>query len=177
MSEEYIKINISSFSDTDKKELYEILDIILTKFKEVDNNHINTEKLEKIKKELYENLDFYFDDKHRLEQEFKFIKENLDKITCIGEVGMDFYWDKDHHEEQKEIFRKIIQFVILIKKPILIHSRKAEEECLDLLEEEIKNSQIPVIMHCFQGRKSLMTRAIRLGYYFSIPYLSGGILV
>ena len=104
MSEEYIKINISSFSDTDKKELYEILDIILTKFKEVDNNHINTEKLEKIKKELYENLDFYFDDKHRLEQEFKFsyqISNELNYLISIVFEALFELFDFDQiHEDQ-----------------------------------------------------------------------------
>ncbi|MBU0459254.1 MAG: TatD family hydrolase [Nanoarchaeota archaeon] len=103
-----------------------------------------------------------------LEKEFKFIKKNKDKIVAVGEVGLDFHWDEKHHQEQKDNFRKIIKFVKAIKKPILIHSRKAEEECLDILEEEI-NGEIPVIMHCFSGRKALMTKAIEQGYYFSIP--------
>ncbi len=107
-----------------------------------------------------------------LDEEFKFIEENLAEVVAIGEVGMDFYWaDKDKtYDKQANNFRKIIQFAIKVQKPIVIHSRKAEEECLDILEEEV-NGKIPVILHCFSGRKSLMTRAIQLGYYFSIPPL------
>src|SRR3989338_2409349 len=106
-----------------------------------------------------------------LEKEFKFIEQNLDKVTCIGEVGMDFHWaDKEKtYAQQAENFRKIIRFAIKIKKPLVIHSRKAEEECLQILEEEIKNKEIPVIQHCFSGRKSLMSKGAELGHYFSIP--------
>lgn len=106
-----------------------------------------------------------------LEEEFEFIKENKDKIVSIGEVGMDFYWaDKEKtYKQQAENFRRIIGFAISVKKPIVIHSRKAEEECLHILEEEIKNKEIPVVQHCFSGRKSLMSKAIELEHYFSIP--------
>ncbi len=104
-----------------------------------------------------------------LEEEFAFIKKNKDKIVSIGEIGMDFHWDKDHHQKQEENFRRIIRFAISIKKPIVIHSRKAEKECIDVLEQEIKNKEINVIMHCFSGNKKLIQRASSLGHYFSIP--------
>ena len=106
-----------------------------------------------------------------LEEEFKFIEKNKDAVHCIGEIGMDFHWaDKEKtYAQQAENFRKIIRFAIKIKKPIVIHSRKAEEECLQVLEEEIKNHEIPVIQHCFSGRKSLMNKGVELGHYFSIP--------
>ncbi len=106
-----------------------------------------------------------------LEEEFTFIEKNKDKVVAIGEVGMDFYWAKkeETYQKQAENFRRIIRFTIRLKKPIVIHSRKAEEECLDILEQEIKQQEIPVILHCFSGRKSLITKAAALGYYFSIP--------
>jgi len=105
-----------------------------------------------------------------LDEELVFIKKHKQEIICVGECGLDFYWSKKpaEHQKQKENFRKIINFAKKIKKPLLVHSRDAEEECLDILEEEIED-EIPVIMHCFSGRKSLMTRAIDLGYNFSIP--------
>lgn len=106
-----------------------------------------------------------------LEKEFKFIEENKKDVHCIGEVGMDFHWaDKDKtYQQQADNFRKIIRFAIKIKKPLVIHSRKAEAECLQILEEEIRNNEIPVIQHCFSGRKALMTKGAELGHYFSIP--------
>ena len=106
-----------------------------------------------------------------LEEEFKFIEQNKEKVIAIGEVGMDFHWaDKEKtFAKQAENFAKIIRFAIRIKKPIVIHSRKAEKECLDVLEEEVKNKEIPVVNHCFSGKKSQIRRAAELGHYFSIP--------
>lgn len=106
-----------------------------------------------------------------LEEQFSFIEKHLSEVAAVGEVGMDFYWAEKEKtfQQQAENFRKIIRFCLRIKKPIIIHSRKAEEECLDILEQEIPAQEIPVIQHCFSGRKGLMTRAIQLGHYFSIP--------
>ena len=106
-----------------------------------------------------------------LEEEFKFIEKNKDKIIAVGEVGMDFHWaDKEKTgQEQAEIFRKVVKFAVKLGKPLVVHSWEAEEECLNILEEEIKNKEIPVINHCFGGRKSLITKAAELGHYFSIP--------
>ena len=103
-----------------------------------------------------------------LAEQFQFITTNQDQILGVGEVGLDFHWDKKHHQEQKEIFIKIIRFTIKIKKPIIVHTWDAEEECINILEEEV-HGEIPVILHCFGGRKSLITRAKELGYYFTVP--------
>ncbi len=112
----------------------------------------------------------YHKGKINLEEEFRFFTANKDKIVAIGEVGMDFYWaDRTTEKEQAENFRKIIRFAKKIKKPLVIHSRKAEKECLDILEEEIKHKEIPVSQHCFSGKKSLITRGAELGHYFSVP--------
>ncbi len=109
--------------------------------------------------------------KINLDQEFKFMEEHQDEFVSIGEIGMDFHWaDKEKTlKQQSENFRKIIQFAKKIKKPIVIHSRKAELECIDILEEELPNNETPVDLHCFSGRKHLIKRAAKLGYYFSIP--------
>ena len=104
--------------------------------------------------------------KINLEEEFKFIEKHKDKIVAVGEVGLDFHWDKDHHDEQKEIFKKIIKFCNKVKKPIIVHTWEAEKECLDLLEGEAK---VKVVLHCFGGRKALITRGKELGYYFTLP--------
>ncbi|MDP3990557.1 MAG: TatD family hydrolase [archaeon] len=105
-----------------------------------------------------------------LDEEFTFIEENIDQVISIGEIGMDFHWatKEDTYEKQAENFRKIIQFAIKIKKPIVIHSRKAERECLEILEQEV-HGEIPIVNHCFSGKKNLIKRSAELGHYFSIP--------
>ncbi len=103
-----------------------------------------------------------------LKKEFAFMEENKNKITAIGEIGMDFHWaDRSTEKQQASNFRKIIEFAIKIKKPIIIHSRKAEKECIDILEEY--KGKLPISQHCFSGKKSLIKRAAELGHYFSVP--------
>ncbi|MBS3169827.1 TatD family hydrolase [Candidatus Woesearchaeota archaeon] len=106
-----------------------------------------------------------------LDKEFTFFEKNRQKITAIGEVGMDFHWAsrEETYEQQAENFRRIIRFALKIQKPLVIHSRKAEEECIQILSEEIKNREIPVINHCFSGGKAVISKAAALGHYFSIP--------
>jgi len=103
-----------------------------------------------------------------LAKEFTFIEENKKDIAAIGEAGLDLHWEKDKKlfEEQKTNFCKIIEFAKKINKPLIVHSRRAERECLDILEESgIKT----VVLHSFESRKSVIKRAVELGYYFSIP--------
>lgn len=103
-----------------------------------------------------------------LETEFSFIKKNKDNIIGIGEVGLDYKWstDEKEHQQQKENLQRIIDFTQKLNKPIVIHSRNAEKDCIDLLES---SSLKRVQLHCFEGNKKLIKRAADLGYYFSIP--------
>ncbi len=109
--------------------------------------------------------------KINLDEEFAFIEKNKDNVIAIGEVGMDFYWAEKEktQQEQADNFRKIIRFAIKLKKPLVIHSRKAEAECVQILAEEIKNKEIPVNQHCFSGKKEVIRQAAALGHYFSVP--------
>lgn len=96
-----------------------------------------------------------------------FIEEHKKDIVAIGEVGIDFK-ETDDHKPQIENFKKVIALAKKIKKPLIIHSRKAEREVIELLEESGIRKEL-VVLHCFCGRKSLIKKAVNLGYYFSIP--------
>ena len=101
-----------------------------------------------------------------VEKELEWITENKDKCIAIGECGLDYNWITGKEKEQKRIFQKVIDTVEKIKKPIIVHSRKAEIDAVEMLESsKIKK----VVMHCFQARKSLIKKAADLGWYFSIP--------
>lgn len=103
-----------------------------------------------------------------LEKEFEFFKKNKDKFISIGEVGLDYFWltDEKIHKKMRENFQKIINFAEKVKVPIIVHTRKAEKDCLDMLE---KSKLKKVVLHSFQGNKKLIKRASDLGYSFSIP--------
>lgn len=101
-----------------------------------------------------------------VDKELEFIKKNKDKIVAVGECGLDYHWDSKHKQEQKNNFLKVIELAEKIKKPLIIHSRKAELEAIEML----KSSKIKkVIMHCFSGKSKHAKKACDLGYYFSIP--------
>ncbi|MBS3098494.1 TatD family hydrolase [Candidatus Woesearchaeota archaeon] len=100
-----------------------------------------------------------------IDNELKFIEENKDKLTAIGEIGLD-YTVKGKEKEQKEVFQKIIRLAEKIKKPIIVHSRKAEDDVIEMLNSsKIKK----VLLHCFSGKKNIVKKAADLGYHFSIP--------
>lgn len=91
-----------------------------------------------------------------------------DSFVAIGEAGLDFHWVKDLDvlEQQKANFAKVIAFAERINKPLVVHSRAAEKECVEMLES---SSVKDVVMHCFSGRKSLVKRCADNGWSFSIP--------
>ena len=100
-----------------------------------------------------------------VEEELKFWQKNKDRFISIGEVGLDYKNGKDK-VMQKAVFEKVLETAKKLKKPVIIHSRKAEEDAINILES---SGYKKVIMHCFSGKKNLVKRAYDLGYYFSIP--------
>lgn len=103
-----------------------------------------------------------------INSELNFIRKNADKIIGIGEVGMDFAGKKNLKDKQKQIwsFKKFIELSIELEKIIVVHSRKAEKECIDLLEELGAKR---VVMHYFSGKLNLVERIIKNNWMLSIP--------
>ena len=101
-----------------------------------------------------------------VDKELEFIKKNKKDIVAVGECGMDFKYLKDYEKQQRKNFQKVIHTAEKIKKPIIVHSRSAEEACIEMLESSKLKK---VVMHCFGGRKALIKRAADNGYTFSIP--------
>jgi len=104
----------------------------------------------------------------QIQEELNFIEKNKEKIIAIGEVGLDYKYckEKKNKEFQKEIFIKIIKLSKKINKPLIIHSRKAESDVIEILEKEKTKK---VILHCFSGKLKLIKKAAEFGYYFSVP--------
>ena len=105
-----------------------------------------------------------------INKELEYLKKNKDKFVAIGEIGLDYNWPEYQTEkiktEQKENFKKILKVAKEINLPVIIHSRKAELDAIEILEE-LKMKK--VIMHCFSGKVSLIKRAADNGWFFSIP--------
>lgn len=86
------------------------------------------------------------------------------KVVAIGEIGLDYYWMDDPEEEQKKVFRMQMELARKLKLPVVIHTRDAMEDTVNILEEY---KDLGGIMHCYPGSyetaKKLMDR-----YYFGI---------
>jgi TatD DNase family protein len=103
----------------------------------------------------------------KIDKEIEFIKQNKDKIVAISEVGLDLKEaDESTLEKQKSNLQKFIDLAKELDKPIIIHSRKAEAEAIELLE---KSNYKKIIMHCFSGKIKLVKQIIENGWSLSIP--------
>ena len=108
-------------------------------------------------------LGFYPKDaiKTNVESEIEFIRKK--KPFAIGEIGLDGTYGE--FGKQKKTFNQFLDLAKEIRRPVIIHSRRAEEEVLEIL----KGYDLNVILHCFSGRKKLIEEAEKRGYYFSVP--------
>ena len=99
-----------------------------------------------------------------IDEEINFIKKNKNNVKAISEVGLDFV--NGESKQQVEDFQKMIELSEGLSKPIVVHSRKAEQKCIEMLESS-KNKKI--VMHCFSGKKSLVKKIVDNGWYLTIP--------
>lgn len=110
-----------------------------------------------------------------------------DKVQAIGEIGLDFHYDLSERDVQRCWFRRQIQLANELKMPIVIHSREADQETMDILKEEGAFSaeraswfpkrkgpggeELPdcrVLLHCFSGSRELAKQYVKLGATLSV---------
>ena len=95
------------------------------------------------------------------------IKKNK-KIIGIGESGLDFYYNHSDKKTQKNSFIEHIQAALELDIPIIVHSRSAEKDTYEILKNEMKNSNLKTLIHCFTGSKSFAKKLIDLNCYISL---------
>ena len=103
---------------------------------------------------------------------YSFLEENIlnDKIVGVGEIGLDYHFTKENSEKQKEIFIKQIKIANKYNKPIVIHSRDAYEDTLNILKSECQNSRI--VMHCYGYSASAAKEFLK----FNLMFVIGGVV-
>ncbi|CAN5618554.1 TatD family hydrolase [soil metagenome] len=89
------------------------------------------------------------------------------KFAAIGEIGLDFYWDKTFVQEQQEAFRIQMDWAIEFNVPIVIHTRNAMQETINLVKEYVPRG-IRGIFHCFSGSYESAKEIIKAGFYLGI---------
>ena len=92
------------------------------------------------------------------------------KLVAIGEIGLDYHWGKTDEDKylQQECFISQLQLAERLSLPVVIHSRDAEAECLDI----VKNFNLPFMLHCFSGKSETAMAAAETGRgIISVPPL------
>ena len=97
-------------------------------------------------------------------EEIKKIAQN-EKVVAIGEIGLDYYWNKDNKEKQKELFIKQIEIANRVNKPIVIHTRDASVDTIEILKNHLVNKK--GIFHCCPLNQELIKEGLKLGFYIS----------
>jgi TatD DNase family protein len=103
-----------------------------------------------------------------IEKAIEEIKENKNNIVAIGETGLDYHWIKEPgwQEKQKILFRKLIALAKELNLPLIIHSRNATPETIEILEQEDMKEK-KVLMHLF-GDKKYIQKIINNNWFVSI---------
>lgn len=93
------------------------------------------------------------------------------KVVAIGEIGLDYYRDLSPRVVQKKAFRKQLEMASELKMPVVIHTREAFQDTLDIVRDF--SSSIPGgVFHCFPGNSEDALRVIELGFVISV----GGVI-
>ena len=102
-----------------------------------------------------------------LDEITKIVQNNKSKkLVAIGEIGLDYYWNKENKELQEQAFIKQIELANKLELPIVIHSRDASVDTINIIEENKVNKA--GIFHCCQQNQEMIKNALRLGYYISL---------
>jgi len=102
-----------------------------------------------------------------VDEEVAFIRSRASDVIAVGEVGMDFVEvTEEERAEQEEVFVRMIGLAKELDVPLVVHSRKAEREVVEVLKRERAEK---VVLHCFMGSKQLVREAASEGFHFSIP--------
>ncbi|MCX8481575.1 MAG: TatD family hydrolase [Sediminibacterium sp.] len=111
--------------------------------------------------------------KENYEAEKKIIEENFHthKFIAIGEIGLDYYWDITFKKQQIEMFEWQMEFALEHKLPIVIHSRNAMEDTLNLVKP-FANKGLSGIFHCFGDDENVAKKIMDMGFYLGV----GGII-
>jgi len=97
----------------------------------------------------------------------QFVRAHKDDILAIGEIGLDYHWYPEPEKQPRleKVFQQMLNLAKEINLPIILHTRKAEQECFDIV---VENGLKDVVFHCYAGNLTLAKEIIDHGYYISV---------
>lgn len=92
---------------------------------------------------------------------------NNRKIVALGEIGLDYHYDHSPREKQRRAFASQLRMARALNLPVIIHSREAEAETIEILRDEYDGAARGGVMHCFSGGREMAEQSLELGFLIS----------
>ena len=171
---------IDSHCHLDHEPLYSNLSDVIKRSKQIGlkkiltistnlNSFENIKKIIELDEMIYGSIGIHPHETSDDRMEKEFIIDNANKykkIIGVGETGLDFYYENSKKNDQIRSFIEHIEASIILKYPLIVHSRSAEKETFDILNN-YKNSDVKILMHCFTGSREFAKKMMSLNAYFS----------
>lgn len=108
------------------------------------------------------------DAKNMKDEDFDELRELSEnpKVVAIGEIGLDYYYDKSERDIQREIFERQLLLALELNLPIIIHSRDAAMDTLDIVKKNCNGLRGE--MHCFSYSTEIMREYVKLGFFIGL---------
>jgi TatD DNase family protein len=95
------------------------------------------------------------------------LRSKSSRIVAWGEIGLDFHYDNSPRDVQMSVFRRQLQIARELKLPVIIHTREAEKETIEILRAEWSDIGLSGVMHCFSGSAELAADCLKIGFSIS----------
>ncbi len=91
------------------------------------------------------------------------------QLIAFGEIGLDYHEAPESKEQQKDLFKSQIDLAHQLKRPVMVHTRDAEDDTYAILKESFDKGLLKHggVIHCFTGSKEFAEKALKLGFYIS----------
>jgi TatD DNase family protein len=101
------------------------------------------------------------------EQRLVDLAKGSSRVIAWGEIGLDYHYDHSPRDVQREVFRRQLRIARSLNLPVIIHSREANDDTIQILGEELTGYERAGVLHCFAGTLQMAQDAIELGCYIS----------
>ncbi len=90
-----------------------------------------------------------------------------EKVVAVGEIGLDYYWNKENADIQKKAFLAQIELAKELSLPIIVHSREAAKDTMDILASS-DAAKTGGVVHCFSYSPEIALEAVKMGFYIGV---------
>ena len=107
----------------------------------------------------------FYDD--AAEEKTKALIASGERVVAWGEIGLDFHYDNSPRDVQVDVFKRQLRAARELNLPVIIHTREAEAETIDILKSDYDGADRRGVFHCFSGSEDLAKRAKEIGFMIS----------